>query len=78
MTTGFWFTSQATQVPEENYFSANSFFTLNVYERKHNHDSNTEKKEFRDSYQNHLCFPESLGHHLIFLVLLTLLLKHQC
>lgn len=46
MTTGFCFTTQATQVLEENDFSTNTFFTLNVYDRKQNHDSNTEKRNF--------------------------------
>lgn len=63
---------------EENDFSANSFFTLNVYERKQNHDSNTEKKEFHDNQQNSVYLLESLGHHLILLVSLALLVKHRC
>lgn len=73
MTTRFWFTTQATQVLKENDLSTNSFFTLNIYERKQNHDSNTEKKEFHDNHQNYLCCleRESLGHHIILLVFLA-------
>lgn len=37
MTTGFWFTTQASQMLEEKDLSTNPFFTLSVYERKQNH-----------------------------------------
>lgn len=37
MTTGFWFTTQASQMLEEKDLSTTPFFTLSVYERKQNH-----------------------------------------